>query len=132
MIGEKIKLLREKKGFTQKEIAEHLNISQSTYARIETGESNSWASYLERLCSLFEVSPSELFNTDTFILNQRNGRDSHNGYIINQLSEKLIDQYEARIAQCEGVIAEKDAALNKQESMINELREQLKKESRVP
>ena len=113
MIGEKIRLLREKKGFTQKEIAEHLNISQSTYARIETGESNSWASYLERLCNLLNVSPSELFNTDTFILNKNKG-DALNGHIINQLSEKLIEQYEARIK-------EKDC-------IIQELRERLSKE----
>ena len=117
MIGEKIKLLREKKGFTQKEIAEHLNISQSTYARIETGESNSWASYLERLCNLLNVSPSELFNTDTFILNQKNDGDSQNGYIINQLSEKLIDQYEARIA-------DKEAAIKELRGQVNELKEQ--------
>ena len=118
MIGEKIKLLREKKGFTQKEIAEHLNISQSTYARIETGESNSWASYLERLCSLFEVSPSELFNTDALIFNQHAKNNAvNNGYTVNQLSEKLIDQYEARIA-------DKEAAIKELRGQVNELKEQ--------
>ena len=120
MISEKIRSLREKKGFTQEEIAEHLHISPSAYARMERGESNSWASHLERLCSLFDISASELFNTDTLILNQKNvkSNNNNNGYTINHLSEKLIDQYEARIA-------EKD-------DIIEELKERLKKESRVP
>ena len=44
MIGEKIRSLRERKGFTQKEVADHLHLSRSAYARMERGESNSWAS----------------------------------------------------------------------------------------
>ena len=79
---------------------------------------------------MFDASLTELLNTDTLVFNQNvknknNTVNTENGYIINHLSEKLIDQYEARIA-------EKEAALTKQESMINELREQLKKESRIP
>ena len=127
MIGEKIRSLREKKGFTQEEIAEHLHISPSAYARMERGESNSWASHLERLCSLFDISVSELFNTDHVVFNHKAKGDYaqnnavNNGYIINQLSEKLIDQYEARIA-------EKNAIISEQKEQINELKEQLKKE----
>ena len=128
MFSEKIRLLREKKGLTQEEVAEYLHISRSAYARMEQGKSNSWAPHVEQLCGLFDISAGELFSTDQVVLNQNKGDHSHGGcgYIINYfLSEKLIDQYEARIA-------EKDAALDKQESMINELREQLKKESRKP
>ena len=114
MISEKIRSLREKKGFTQEEIAEHLHISPSAYARMERGESNSWASHLERLCSLFDISASELFNTDTLILNQKNVKgNNNNGYTINQLSEKLIDQYEARIAEKDTVIKELRRQVNK-------------------
>ena len=81
---------------------------------------------MEPLCDLFDASPTELLNTDTLILDQKTKSDyaqnnGYNGYIINQLSEKLIDQYEARIA-------EKDAALTKQDAIINKLEERLKKE----
>jgi len=41
-VAEKIKRLRKSKGFSQEEMAEKLHISQSAYARIETGESHSW------------------------------------------------------------------------------------------
>ena len=125
MIGEKIRSLREKKGFTQEEVAEHLHISPSAYARMERGESNSWALHLERLCSLFDISASELFNTDTLILNHKAKGDyaQNNGYIINQLSEKLIDQYEARIAQYERIIKEKDRIIEEKDKRITELKE---------
>ena len=130
MIGKKIRLLREKKGFTQEEVAKHLHILQSTYARIENGKGNSWASYLDKICSLFDISASDLFNTDTFILNKNKG-DDLNGYIIKQLSEKLIDQYEARIAEKDTVIKEKDTVIKEKEILIKELRERLKKESKI-
>ena len=117
MFSEKIRLLREKKGLTQEEVAEYLHISRSAYARMEQGKSNSWAPYVEQLCGLFDISAGELFSTDTFIFSQ-NTKCNNSGYTFNQLSEKLIDQYEARIA-------EKDR-------MIEELRERLKKESRIP
>ena len=118
MFSEKIRLLREKKGLTQEEVAEYLHISRSAYARMEQGKSNSWAPHVEQLCGLFDISAGELFSTDQVVLNQNKGDHSHGGgcgYIINYfLSEKLIDQYEARIA-------EKDR-------MIEELRERLNKE----
>ena len=121
MIGKKVKSLREKKGLTRKEVAEHLCISQSAYARMERGEGNSWALHLDKLSNIFEVSLiellNELLNTDHLVLNQNTkGDHAQNAYVINQLSEKLIDQYEARIAQYEGIIKEKDR-------IIEELRE---------
>ena len=76
---------------------------------------------LEPLAKFFEVFPSDLLN---------NVKGNNSGYIVNQLSEKLIDQYEARITQCEAITAEKDAALTKQDAIINELRERLEKYSK--
>ena len=125
MIGKKVKSLREKKGLTRKEVAEHLCISQSAYARMERGEGNSWALHLDKLSNIFEVSLIELLNelisTDGLISNPKIKGDytqnyNYNGYVINQLSEKLVDQYEARLAQYEAIIKEKDR-------IIEELRE---------
>lgn len=59
-IGTKIVELRKKKGWSQEQVADSLQISQSAYARIERSESNSWASHLASISDLFEVSPEEL------------------------------------------------------------------------
>jgi transcriptional regulator with XRE-family HTH domain len=52
-IAEKIKRLRKSNGFSQEEIAEKLNISQSAYARMENGDSDSWSTRLEKICKIF-------------------------------------------------------------------------------
>lgn len=41
VIGSKIFELRKSKGWSQEQVAESLQISQSAYARMERGESNS-------------------------------------------------------------------------------------------
>ena len=76
---------------------------------------------MEPLCDLFDASLTELLNTDTLVFNQ-NVKGNNNGYTVNQLSEKLIDQYEARIAEKDGI----------KDGIIEELKERLKKESRIP
>lgn len=113
-VGNKLKKIRKQKGWSQEIVADKLHISQSAYARIETGESNSWATHLETICTVFEIQPEELLRQDTVVINHnQQGGNSNNAYIINQLSEKLIEQYEYR--------------LKEKDEIIIELREQLKK-----
>ena len=103
LVGAKIKRLRKEKGLSQEQVADYLHVSQSTYARIESGESCTWASYLEPISELFEIQPEELIKQDSVVINhdQKGG----GGYIqINQLSEKLIEQFEKRIADKEQMI----------------------------
>jgi transcriptional regulator with XRE-family HTH domain len=61
-IGKSLKALRKNKGLSQEVVAEYLNISQSAYSRIETGESNSWSIQLEKLCDFYKITPSKLFD----------------------------------------------------------------------
>lgn len=106
-VGERLKKLREVKGYSQEEVADGLHISRSAYERMENGKSHTWASQLENLATFFEVSP-EYFVKET--PNEQNNQDQkggialqNNGTIntINYLSEKLIEQYEKRIAMLE-------------------------------
>ena len=103
-VANKIRNLRKAKGYSQEEVAERLSISQSAYARIERGESHSWAAHLEKLSEIFEVKPEELLSDDS---NNFNNQEQKGGMAfqfvgtintINSLSEKLIEQYEVRIA----------------------------------
>jgi len=52
-IGSKIKILREKSGFTQKNIADYLNVDQSLISKFEAGERPISADMLEKLAALF-------------------------------------------------------------------------------
>ena len=71
-VAEKIKRLRKSKGLSQGAVAEKLHISQSAYARIENGESNSWANHLEKLGEIFEVKPENFLKDDLNNLEQDN------------------------------------------------------------
>jgi transcriptional regulator with XRE-family HTH domain len=106
-VAEKIKRLRKSKGLSQDDMAERLHISQSAYARIETGESHSWAAHIEKLSEILEIKPEDFLTDETNNLEQEN-TDQKGGMAfqfvgtintINNLSEKLIEQYEERIAE---------------------------------
>ena len=103
-IGSKLKELRKQKRFSQEQVCDALGISQSAYARIEKGESNSWAIHLEKISNLFNIKPEELLKEDRLLIN--NHQQGGIGYVetINQLSEKLVEQYETRIKEQSEII----------------------------
>ena len=106
-IGNKLKDLRKQKGWSQEQVSDYLAISQSAYARMEKGVSYSWASHLDKICEIFEIAPEELVKQDGIVINNnQQGGTSTNAYIVNNLSEKLIEQYEKRIIEKEDIIKE--------------------------
>ena len=105
IIGNKLKNLRKQKGWSQEQTSDYLEISQSSYARMENGVSHSWASHINKISEVFGISPDELLKNENVILNnEQKGGTSNNALIINQLSEKLIEQYEERIKELKEVI----------------------------
>ena len=106
IVGEKIKNLRKSRNLSQEEVAEFIHVSQSTYARIESGASNSWAGYILPLCELFGIQPEELLKTDHIVINNNHTSCQYSGgYVVNQLSDKLIEQYEKRLTEKDTLIA---------------------------
>lgn len=106
-VAEKIKRLRKSKGFSQEDMADRLSISQSAYARIESGESNSWANHIQKLSEIFEMKPENFLTDETNSLEQEN-TDQKGGMAfqfvgtintINSLSEKITEVYEERIKE---------------------------------
>ena len=99
-VGTKLKKLRKQKGWSQELVADKLHLSQSSYARMESGESQSWASHLNAICNIYEISPEDLLKCDSMIVGNI-GTNNGVGYaeVVNQLSEKLIEQYETRLKE---------------------------------
>lgn len=112
-IGKKLFDLRKQKSWSQEQTADYLNISRSAYQRIETGEGFSWASNLEKICEVFEIQPEQLLKQETLIVGNI-GTNNGVGYakVVNQLSEKLIEQYEARLKDKEDIIKMKDTIID--------------------
>ena len=61
-IRERIKEVRYKKGFTQDNMADMLNISQNAYHKLENGHSKMSLSRFIDICKVLEIEVSELIN----------------------------------------------------------------------
>jgi len=107
LIGNKLKLLRKNRNMSQEEAADYLHISQSAYARMESGESGSWANHMFRICKIFDVTPEYLLNIET---NQKEVSSSGSNI---QISDTIIEQYEKRIKDLKKII--KDLKANKKQ-----------------
>lgn len=60
-IGKNLKEARRFKGFTQKEVAEKLSMTQQQYSRFENGVFELNYDQILFLCKLFEIEPNDLF-----------------------------------------------------------------------
>ena len=63
-IGSKIKVLREKSGLSQNQIALFLDVDQSYISKCEKGERQFNIEALEKMCNLFGCAFAELFDLD--------------------------------------------------------------------
>ena len=63
-VGENIRILREKTGFTQGSLAQFLGVDQSLVSKVEKGERSLSADMLERLSALFGVSVEQIEGGD--------------------------------------------------------------------
>lgn len=63
-LGSKIKRLRQKRGFTQEQLAEKIQIAPRTLSGIENGENFVTAETLEKVFSALEITGTELFAFD--------------------------------------------------------------------
>lgn len=63
-LGSKIKRLRQKKGLTQEELADLVDISTYTLVGIETGKNFMTAQTMEKIIECLDITIEELFNAE--------------------------------------------------------------------
>ncbi|MBO5335153.1 MAG: helix-turn-helix transcriptional regulator [Clostridia bacterium] len=61
-IGNNLKEARKFKGFTQKEVAAKMGMTQQQYSRFENGVFELNYQQILFLCQIYEVTPNELFS----------------------------------------------------------------------
>ena len=66
MIAQRIKLLREKKGLSQKELAEYVKMSQQAIAKWETGNSEPDIKMINTLSDFFDVDLNYLIGSSKY------------------------------------------------------------------
>lgn len=104
-IVNKIKKLRIAKGFSHTDMADRLNITRSAYQRLESGETYSWAKYLDEIMETLETTPKEFFNDIGKKVIYQINHDNSVGYNENlyqenkEITEQLIKAKDQLIAQ---------------------------------
>jgi transcriptional regulator with XRE-family HTH domain len=102
-------------------MAENLIVSLSTYQRIESGETNSWALHLEDISKTLGVSIEEIIlDKEKYIQIVKEQSTGYNGeIIINNLSEKVIELYEKRLEDKDFIIQSQAKRINELEKLLN-------------
>ena len=112
-VVEKIKRLRVAKGLNHLDMADKLHITRSAYQRLESGETYSWAKYLDELMTILETTPNEFFaDIGKKTINQTNNSGSI-GYVEilhqdnKEVYEKLIASKDEQIALLKSLLDKK-------------------------
>jgi transcriptional regulator with XRE-family HTH domain len=104
-IGVKIRQLRELKGFSQEYMAEKLAISQRAYSKLERNETRVDWKRISQIAELFEMDPMDLVSFDDNLIFNNCSQSGKFNHFVNQIPEKLIEQYENQIRRLEAEVA---------------------------
>ncbi len=106
IVGNNLKILRKAKNMSQEEVADHLKISQSAYARMERGESTSWATHFNKICQVFEISAEDLVKKELGIAAYESlmNPDRQTEIAMISVYRKIIKKYELEIEDLKTII----------------------------
>ena len=105
-IGNKLRVLRTEKGFTQEKIADLLQIPQASYSNLENNKGKINLKTIQKIAEIYGIQVVEILKAEKESPTNQNPKRGNNGVIINQLSEKLIEQYEIRLKEKDEIISE--------------------------
>lgn len=102
VIGQKIRKIRELKGFSQEYVANKLDLTQKAYSNIENGKTKLDFDRLEVIANIFEVDAFNILNFDEKALfNNFNHATQTGSFGVFYTSEEERKLYNGRIQQLE-------------------------------
>lgn len=115
-IGFNIRKIREKKGYSQDYMAQELEISQASYARLESEETKLSIDRLLKIAEILKTDITEFFGESKLIIqNQTNNEGAYgNGYVQNlhvankEIYEKLILAQKEEISFLKSLLKKSD------------------------
>jgi len=122
-IHEKIKLLRQLKGWSQEDVADKLGMSPNGYGSIERGDTDVSLSRLEKIAAVFGVNLTELVSFGDKISYNQTGNTNHQNWYGNSEITQLELKHE--LEKKEILLAER----NKEIAHLNEIINLLKRPS---
>lgn len=103
-LGSKIRSLRVEHNLSSVQVAEMLDISESTYRKFETDRTSPSLDMLEKIAKIYNKEFVDLLPEGCVYQENKDnsvGIGINSGHVIYQMSEKLMEFYEKRIAELE-------------------------------
>jgi hypothetical protein len=108
-------------------MADRLSINKTAYTRLESGETCTWAKYIQEILDLFEISIDDFFKDIGQNINIKNKTGSYGGnvHFENLFAEnkdktlKIEQLYEERLKDKDLIILEKDNLISELKEVIN-------------
>ncbi len=120
-IHEKIRLIRQARGWTQEDVAEKLELSLNAYGEIERGNSDIRLSRLDQILDLFGVDLLELLGTtEKNVFNFTNSTGTQNNH--NYPANGQID-LQTEIEKLQWMLQLKDKEIELRDEKIHHLSE---------
>lgn len=118
MIGQKIKKIREIKGYKQEFMADKLNISQQSYSNIESDKIDVPFSKLNEIATVFNMRVEDIVSFDEkFVLNNY-GEIKGNQIGLNAFPSELKSLYDDKIKLLEEKIVYQQEKINELKNAI--------------
>ncbi len=113
-VGQKIKKLRELKNYTQEHMAQLLDMTQPSYSKIETGETDITYNKLEKIAEALQLRPEDIITfNEHLVFNIMHNQNGQNGLVINQLTEETKRLHEEQINSLKAEITHLKTVLEK-------------------
>lgn len=81
-IGTRLRQLRESKGYSQQNVADHLGMEQPNYQKFESDKAQPKLDLLEKLADFYKMSLADLISTDKNTVHIQNNNHNHNGVVM--------------------------------------------------
>ncbi len=108
-VGSKIRKLREEKGIKQEYMAHELEITQSSYGRLEKDDSRLTVPKLQKIAEVLNISISILFGEKaTNIISENHGDLAQNGTMIVNNEKDHIQSLKDEIAFLRNLIKDEN------------------------
>jgi transcriptional regulator with XRE-family HTH domain len=96
-IGACLKQIRESKGYSQQNVADHLGMEQPNYQKFESDKAQPKLDLLQKLADFYKVSLMDLISPEKNSVHIQNNNHNHNGVVVGdvelfQMCLKLKDE----------------------------------------
>jgi transcriptional regulator with XRE-family HTH domain len=106
--GERLRFYRKQRNLSQAEMAEHLNMAPATYSKLETNRTQLSAVILDKIASLFEVSPMSILRDTATAFYSLDVRQPNSEIMLSRIEniEKMLASISCDLADLRRLMAD--------------------------